>query len=83
MEATKITMILTFENKKKVVRSKHSSKRRSKKVNVLIKKRRVKGEKYITPMGFAEYLRKLDVSENSKVYYSRFLQNGLLEMYCY
>ena len=76
-------MILTFENKKKVVRSKHSSKRRSKKVNVLIKKRRVKGEKYITPMGFAEYLRKLDVSENSKVYYGRFLRNGLLEMYCY
>ena len=83
MEATKITMILTFENKKKVVRSKHSNKRRSKKVNVLIKKRRVKGEKYITPMGFAEYLRKLDVSENSKVYYGRFLRNGLLEMYCY
>ena len=74
-------MILTFENKK-VVRSKHSNKRRSKKVN-LIKKRRVKGEKYITPIGFAEYLRKLDVSENSKVYYGRFLRNGLLEMYCY
>ena len=30
-----------------------------------------------------EAIRKLDVSENSKVYYGRFLRNGLLEMYCY
>ena len=33
----------------------------------------------ITPMNFAEHLRKSDVSENSKVYYGRFLQNGLDE----
>ena len=46
-------------------------------------KKRIKGEKYITPMGFAEYLRKLDVSENSKVYYGRFLRNGIHERYCY
>ena len=34
-------------------------------------------------MDFAEYLRKSDVSENSKVYYSRFLGNELHERYCY
>ena len=28
------------------------------------KKRRIKGEKYITPREFPEHLRKLDVSEN-------------------
>ena len=33
-------------------------------------------------MGFAKYLRKLDVSENSKVYYGRFLRNGVRERYC-
>ena len=33
----------------------------------------------ITPMNFAEHLRKSDVSENSKVYHGRFLQNGLDE----
>ena len=47
------------------------------------KKKRIKGEKYITPMDFEEHLRKSDVSENSKVYYSRLLQNGLYERYCY
>ena len=31
-------------------------------------KRHIKGEKHITPMDFAEYLRKSDVSGNSKVY---------------
>ena len=36
---------------------------------VFIKKRHIKGEKHITPMDFAEHLRKSDVSENSKVYY--------------
>ena len=30
-------------------------------------------------MDFAEHLRKSDVSENSKVYYGRFLRNGLHE----
>ena len=30
-------------------------------------------------MNFAEHLRKSDVSENSKVYYGRFVQNGLHE----
>ena len=35
--------------------------------------------KFITPMDFAEHLRKSDVSENSKVYYGRFLRNGLHE----
>ena len=34
-------------------------------------------------MDFVEHLRKSDVSENSKIYYGRFLRNGLHEMYCY
>ena len=34
-------------------------------------------------MDFAEHLRKSDVSENSKVYYDRFLRNGLHGRYCY
>ena len=46
---------------------------------VLIKKRHVKGEKYIIPMDTAEHYRKTDISENSKVYYGRFLQNGFHE----
>ena len=43
------------------------------------KKRYMKGEKHIVLMDFAEYLWKSDVSENSKVYYGRFLRNGLYE----
>ena len=39
--------------------------------------RLIKSEKYITQIDFAEYLRKSDISERSKVYYGRFLQNGL------
>ena len=39
------------------------------KTAVLIKKRHIKLEKYITPMNFAEHFRKSDVSENSKVYH--------------
>ena len=35
----------------------------------MIKKIHIKGEKHITPMDFAEDLRKSDVSENSKVCY--------------
>ena len=50
---------------------------------VLIKKRHVEGEKHITPIDFAEYLRKSNVSENGKVYYGRFLRNGIHERYCY
>ena len=42
-----------------------------------------KGEKHIAQMDFAEYFRKSDVSENSKVYYDRFLRNGFHEGYCY
>ena len=34
-------------------------------------------------MDFPEYLRKIDVSENSKVYYDRFLRNELHEKHCY
>ena len=34
-------------------------------------------------MDLKENLRKSDVSENSKVYYGRFPQNGLHEWYCY
>ena len=43
----------------------------------------MKGGKYIASMDFAEYLRKSDVSENSKVYYGRFLRKGLYERNCY
>ena len=34
-------------------------------------------------MDFAEHLRKSDVSENSQVYYGRFLRNELYKSYCY
>ena len=48
------------------------------------KKGHINNEKYITPMDFAEHLIKSDVSEkSSKVYYGRFLRNGLHEKYCY
>ena len=47
------------------------------------KKRHIKGGKHIAAMDFAEYLRKLDVSENIKVYDDRFLRNGLHERPCY
>ena len=50
---------------------------------VLIRKRHIKGEKYIISMYFAEHLRKSDVSEDGKVYYGRFLWNGLHESYPY
>ena len=34
-------------------------------------------------MEIPKYLRKSDVLENSKVYYGRFIRNGLHEWYCY
>ena len=34
----------------------------------------MKGEKHIAAMDFGEYLRKLDVSEKSKVYYGNFME---------
>ena len=40
----------------------------------MIRKRHIKGEKHIALKDFAEYLRKSDVSENSKGYYGRFLR---------
>ena len=58
--------------KKLVVRSiaiKEEAKNVLKKDQKNIEKRHMKGEKYITPMIFS------DVSENSKVYYGRFLRN--------
>ena len=42
-----------------------------------------KDGKHIAAMDFTDYLRKLDVSENIKVYYDRFLRNGLHERPCY
>ena len=44
-----------------------------------LQKRHIKGEKHIAQIDFAEHLRKSDVSENSKIYYGRFLQNGLMK----
>ena len=83
IRAAKTTIILIFGNKKQVGRSKHNNKRRNEQCYVLIKKGHIKGEKHIAPMDFAEYLRKSGVSENSKVYYGRFLGKGLHERYCY
>ena len=34
-------------------------------------------------MDFAEHLRKSDVSENSNIYYGRFLRYGLHKRHCY
>ena len=56
---------------------------KTKNVTFWLKKRHIKDEKHITQMDFAEYLRKSDVPENSKVYYDWFLQNGLQESYFY
>ena len=53
------------------------------KYTVLIKKDISKVKKKITPMDFAVHLRKLDVSENSKVSYGRIFWNWLYEKYCY
>ena len=39
--------------------------------------------KHIALMDFAEYIRKPNVSENSKVYYGWFLRNGLHERHFY
>ena len=66
IEVVKITIVLIFENKKEVGSSKNNNKRKSKKCYVLIKKRHIKSEKYVTPVDFAEHLRKSDLSENSK-----------------
>ena len=73
----------SFESKQQVGRSKDRNKRRSKKCQALIKKRHIKGRKYVAPINFAEYLNKLEISENSKVYYEQFLQNRLHERHCY
>ena len=75
IETAKITTIMKAKNKL-VVQS-------STKYYVLIRKRDIKSGKHIAPMDFAEYLRKSGVSESSKVYYGRFLRNGLHERHCY
>ena len=46
-------------------------------------KRDISKEKKIAQMDFAEYLRKVDVSENGQVYCERFLRNRRHETYCY
>ena len=40
-------------------------------------------EKHIASLDFEEYFRKSGVLETSKVYYSRYLRNGLSERHCY
>ena len=68
IKMAKVTIIIFLKEKNKcVVRS------------IEIKKKNIKGEKHIAQMDVAEYLRKWDVPENSKVYYGRFLRNGLHE----
>ena len=49
----------------------------------MIEKRHIKGGKHIAPGDFAKYLRESDVSENSKVYYGRFIGNGVHVRHCY
>ena len=64
--------------------SKHRNKKTSKKCyDFILKKRHIKGEKHKAEMDFAKYLRKSDVSENSNIYYGRFLRNGLHKRYFY
>ena len=50
---------------------------------IWLAERYTEGRNPIAPMDFAEYLRKSGVSDNSKVYYDRFLPNGLHERHCY
>ena len=80
IEAANIIVIFMKAKDKLVVQS--IKKRRSKKCHVLIKKRHIKGRKHVAPMNLAEYLNKLDILENSKVYYERFLRNRLHERHC-
>ena len=58
----------------------HRNKRRSEKCYVLIKKRRIKGEKRIAPMDFAEHLEN-QTFQRIAYLYGRFLRNGLHERY--
>ena len=51
-----------------------SNQRRSKERLAFIRKGHIKGGEHIAPKDCAEYLRKSDVSENSKLYYGRFLR---------
>ena len=81
IDPAKITAMIIFESKTYVTRSKHRNRKRSGKCYVLIKKD-ISNKKHIAQMDFAEYLRKSEGSENSKVYYGRFLRNGLHERYC-
>ena len=79
-DPTKMTTVIIFESKKYVSRSKHSNKEVE---NVMFQlKKVISNKKHIAQMDFAEYLRKSEGSENSKVYYGRLLRNGLHERYC-
>ena len=51
--------------------------------NVLIKKEILKVKNTLRQWILPNILKKSDISENSKVYYGRFLRNGLHERYCY
>ena len=53
-------------------------KQEAKNVGFHLRKMHIKGEKHIAQIDFAEYLRKSDLSEDRKVYYGQFLQNGNL-----
>ena len=89
IDPAKITAIIIFESKTYVSRSKHRNRKRSGKCYALIFfffyaliKKDISNKKHIDQMDFAEYLRKSEGSENSKVYCSRFLRNGFHERYC-
>ena len=71
-----------YESERQVGRSKYKKKKKQK-MSCFDQKRHIKGRKHVAPMNLAEYLNKLDLSENSKVYYERFLRNRLYERHCY
>ena len=82
IEATKKRTILKKAKTGLTVRS-IEIKEEAKNVMFWLKKDISKGWKHIALMDFVKYLRKSDVSENSRVYYGRFLRNGLYERHCY
>ena len=46
----------------------------------LIRKRHIRGGKHIAPMDFADYLRKSEVSESSKIYSGRAISTKLTSL---
>ena len=80
IEAVTITIILIFEIKNKLVVRNIAIKEETKNVMFWYKKDTSKVKNILLQWILQNiYLRKSDVSENSKVYYGRFIRNGLHE----